>query len=122
MIIYVWKIINGMAPNLTSDIGKIETYMNSRKGLQCRRSPLMGGAPPRIATLRENSFAVVGPKLFNCVERETREFEGEFDGFKRKLDKFLSKIPDKPSLPHYTQTARSNSIIDQVAQMRLDDM
>ena len=121
MIIYVWKILCGLAPNLSSSTCRVEAFLNPRRGLLCRVPPLTSReTPAHISTLRENSFAVMGPRLFNCVKREVREYNGEFDGFKRRLDKFLRTIPDKPSLPHYVQTARSNSIIDQVCQMRLD--
>ena len=111
----------GLAPNLNSETCRIETYVNSRRGLLCRIPGLTTRETTAyISTLREHSIAVMGPRLFNCVEREVREFEGEFEVFKRKLDDFLREIPDKPALPHYFQSARSNCIIDQIAQMRLN--
>ena len=40
--------------------------------------------------------------------------------FKRRLDEFLKLVPDKPSLPgpNYCQTAKSNSIEDQLEDLR----
>ena len=120
MIIYIWKIIKGLSPNIDGT-GRVQTYTNSRYGLLCRRPPPIRGAAS-LVTLRENSFAVQGPRLFNCVSREIREYEGSLDGFKRNLDNFLREVPDKPSLPHYAQSVRSNTLVDQVAQLRLENM
>ena len=84
----------------------------------CRVPPLNTGAPVRIRTMVESSFAVRGPKLFNSLSIELRNFNGSVDGFKTRLDKFLSLIPDKPCTPGYHQPALSNSVIDQTALLR----
>ena len=68
----------------------------------------------------ENSFAINGPKLFNCLPAELRNLQGSLAQFKGKLDQFLGKVKDKPSTPGYHQPATSNSIINQLAQMRAD--
>ena len=77
-------------------------------------------ASARIVTLRESSFAVAGPKLFNALPLNLRNYSGSLDSFKSKLDKFLGGVPDKPALPNYPQSAASNSIIDQLAQLRVE--
>ena len=47
-------------------------------------------------------------------------FQGSFLTFKRKLDKFLNQVCDKPCTPGYHQPATSNTLIAQLAQMRAD--
>ena len=74
----------------------------------------------KIRSIVENSFAVNGVKLFNSLPSELRNFEGTFVAFKARLDKFLLKIQDKPCTPGYHQSAASNSIVAQLAQMRAD--
>ena len=36
IIIYTWKIITGLVPNLESQISKIQTHINVRRGLLCK--------------------------------------------------------------------------------------
>ena len=82
---------------------------------------------PAIRSLWEQSFQVNGPKLFNCLPSSIRNLSGiTVDDFKFKLDQFLSKITDEPSvegLPPsacdlYTATP-SKSIIDQSRIMKI---
>ena len=72
-----------------------------------------------MQTLRENSFCVYGPRLFNALDPELRNFDGTPDTFKRKLDSFLATIEDVPLDPSNPQVVRSNCLIDQIAQSRL---
>ena len=61
---------------------------------------------------------VMGPKLFNCIPTNLREFNGELEGFKRRLDLFLANVDDKPPQPGYTIAAGGNSIPQQLAYLR----
>ena len=56
--------------------------------------------------------------IFNSLPKELRECEGSLETFKRKLDKFLEVIPDKPPLPGYRDAAEGNSLPQQIAHMR----
>ena len=77
----------------------------------------------RIQNLREKSFHISGPQLFNILPQNIRNMtKCSIDDFKLALDKFLSKIPDEPNISgqHYTPRAcnqntgkPSNSVIDQ---------
>ena len=87
---------------------------------------------PRVTSkLRENSFLVRGPKLFNSLPKDLREFQYDstvqqqqaIDNFKRALDVYLSLMPDEPSVrSEYTKYMTgstpygdvTNSIIRQV--------
>ena len=74
----------------------------------------------KVRNMIEHSFAIQGPKLFNALPPELRNFQGAVDSFKSKLDKMLRRIYDKPCLPGYFQSSCSNSIIMQMQQMRAD--
>ena len=41
----------------------------------------------------------------------------DLEKFKEKLDKFLSLVPDQPTVPGLTCPALSNSILDQIRHM-----
>ena len=58
---------------------------------------------------REQSFMVRGPKIFNSLPQELREYGSLLpptgkserslqDGFKRKLDDYLTNLPDEPNV------------------------
>ena len=68
---------------------------------------------------QENSFAVRGPRLFNAMPVDIRNYVGDIDGFKRILDVYLAGVPDRPCLPGYPQPAASNSLLDQIVQLRV---
>ena len=87
---------------------------NPRLGRYCVLPPLNRRAPMYVQTLRENSFSVHGPKMFNELDQELRNFNGSLPTFKFKLDKFLSTIEDRPYDPMEPQVAPSNSLRDQI--------
>lgn len=120
-ILYVWKILSGMVPNVShNERDGVRSTNNPRRGRLCAIPPLNNRAPARIISLKEASFAVRGPRLFNCLPRYLRDLGGSLEAFKRQLDGFLATVPDRPMLPHYYQGATSNSIIDQLAYGRLN--
>ena len=115
-IIYIWKIIQNLAPNLT--INPVTTIKSERRGVYCNIPPVRHtGCSAKVSTIRENSFAIRGPRLFNSLPREIRELtDVSVDTFKRSVDKFLSMIPDMPSVPGYAgrRPAKSNSLLDMI--------
>ena len=118
IVIYIFKILSGVVPNMTNEGYQISTYNNARRGLLCRIPPISTGAMAKFKSMKERSFAVRGPMLFNSIPADIRNLELSVDSFKAKLDKFLGVIPDKPSLPNYAQTAQSNSILEQLSVLR----
>ena len=120
LILYVYKIINRLAPNLRDDRFAIKPYYSVRGDKLCR-IPIVSRSPSaKIRSMVECSFAVNGAKLFNCLPSQLRNHQGSFDSFKYRLDKLLEKIHDKPCTPGYHQSAPSNSIGAQLDQMRAD--
>ena len=115
-IIYTWKILEGKSPNCG-----IESKIHERLGRICEIPQIKNNCKKSIQTLRENSFQINGPKLFNCLPKQLRNKKGcSIDEFKTELDLFLENIPDEPKSDGYIPTAcnqvtarPSNSIIDQ---------
>ena len=114
-IIYVWKIMQGMVPNLTSS-DRIKCSDSLRLGRFCQIPSLNHSAPRYVQTLRENSFCVHGPRLFNVLEKNLRDFNGSLDTFNKNLDKYLDTVEDVPIDPTEPQVVASNSLLDQAAQ------
>ena len=70
---------------------------------------------------RIDPFQLSGPKLFNSLPKEVRNFKGDLNLFKEQLDTFLTNIPDEPKgiglIPRATDIALSrpsNSLINQI--------
>ena len=121
-ILYSKKCLMGMVPNygikLAGDAG--------RRGCTLEVPPHKG-VYMRHRTLREKSLLVEGPRLFNCLPRQLRDHTGTYKGFKAVLDKFLSIIPDEPSVGDLLAGSinqlclPSNSIRDWILQLKLEN-
>ena len=120
LILYTFKIIKGMVPNLMEESLKITFDYKGRRGLLCNIPLINTGAMAKYKTMKDNSLAVRGPMLFNCLPLNVRDLNLSLLAFKRRLDEFLKVIPDKPSLtgPQYAQTAKSNSIEDHLEDVK----
>jgi hypothetical protein len=109
---------------LTPNCG-IETTHSDRRGREVKIPPFKG-IRVQIQTLREASFQVHGPRLFNSLPKSVRSTTNVTEEeFKSSLDKFLEKLPDEPKVGNYVpsacniQTASpSKSIIDLAKTMR----
>ena len=117
-VMYVYKVMMGIAPNLEDERFKIKTRYNERRGLLCEVPPMRSGATARIRSAVDQSFAIRGPRLFNSLPRKIRSSNLTFDSFKRQLDNFLSQVPDLPSAPNYPQAAAGNGLLEQLEQLR----
>ncbi|MPC53028.1 hypothetical protein E2C01_046912 [Portunus trituberculatus] len=77
-IINVWKTLEGKVPNETQ------------------------GSTARLRTLLHNTFTNRRTHLFNCIPKELCNLTNiTVECFKRRLDKWLSGIPDEPPTPEY---------------------
>ena len=115
-IIYVWKILEGLVPNLT---GRSQVMGRStiRLGRTCVVPPVVTAAKNRSQRLREGSFCVKGPMLFNSIPSHLRNMTGvSHVEFKKELDKFLKTIADEPLMCGYTarRRAESNSLLHMI--------
>ena len=110
----------GIVPNFGRHDLKLEFYgMGTRLGKRCVLPALVRS---REGTLREKSFMVRGPNLFNSLPSNIREYQGSLEGFKRKIDNFLESIPDRPPTPGYHDAAGGNSIPRQIAHLRAQQL
>ena len=119
-IIYVWKVIHGVAPNC----GIKWTGCEERRGRMCEIRPIRGKSLAQ--NLRRQSFQVAGPKLWNCLPKNVRNFRGSQIDFKETLDHFLSKVPDEPKADGLIPGAvdglsgkQTNTLIYQVARRKV---
>ena len=118
-IFYTWKSLNGKVPSLGFTMIDHPKY-----GRQINISKITGSVQS-IRTKREKSIFGQGPILNNCLPRCIREYTGDFDGFKRIVDIFLSLIPDRPCLKGYcnnnmdSNQKESNSITVWIRNLRL---
>ena len=113
-IIYIFKILKKVVPNFNNEQHKIQSYFNPRRGLLCKIPPINTHSLGRYKTLKDLSFVVRGPKLFNVLPFELRDLSLSPDRFKSNLDRYLSRVPDRPCLPNYDgQNVDTNSIIHQ---------
>ena len=120
LILYVYKIILGITPNLEDVRFKIRTTYSERRGLSCVLPPIKANATGRIKTAVERSFAVRAPKLFNSLPKAIRSSSLSFNTFKAQLDILLGKVEDSPSFPNLRPRAISNSLLDQFELMKRD--
>ena len=112
-IIHTWKVLEKKVPNCG-----IQESTSLRRGRECTIPALKGS--PAMQNLRDQSFQVTGPRLFNSLPRHIRDTsKATVDEFKEKLDKFLAVLPDEPKIgemiPHIcdkTSANPSNSLID----------
>ena len=98
-----------------------------RHGRKCHIPSINKKAKQSVKTLREQTFQVHSPQLFNALPINVRnETKCSVDDFKMKLDKFLESIPDEPNVGGLipgasTLEARaSNSLVDQVRRVHMD--
>ena len=87
----------------------LQFYDTSRFGKRCRRK-LYKSKRVHVKTIQHNSFASIGPALFNCVPKQIKEKESLLS-FKTALDKFLRSVPDEPPISGYPNQ-NGNTILE----------
>jgi len=113
-ILYVWKILENLVPNIASEGKDGFTKVHSaRNGVFVKLPPFKTSIPPKLRKLREGTLQIHGAKLFNSLPKEIRGLTGcSLHKFKQNLDAFLSTIQDKPLLKGYPSSfAQSNSLV-----------
>ena len=103
-IIYLWKVLEGLVPNVNN---KITSTLHARLGRKCVVPRVPNG---KLGKIREASLAVHGAKLFNVLLKPLRNMSGvKLDTFKSALDRYLKAIPDEPTLVGYTACRRADT-------------
>jgi hypothetical protein len=67
-----------------------------------------------VKRARDASLQVKGSNLFNLIPLELRGISGTVDQLKSGLDKWLSSIPDQPTVGSRQRAAKANFLLDQV--------
>ena len=90
--IYIWKLLEDMVPNF----GITHAY-NKRFGRYCVVPKVRSAASQCVQTIRFNSLAVNGPRIFNSLPISLRnKSKCSVESFKTALDKYLKSVPDEP--------------------------
>jgi hypothetical protein len=118
-ILYIWKVLEGLAPNCG-----IEESNSDRAGRQCSLPKIKAKTRHKIKTLRNQSFQIHGPQLFNTLPKHLRNMKRcSVLEFKEKLDQYLTLIPDQPIIGNLIPStcdlfslSPSNSLIDQIRE------
>ena len=104
--IHMCKIPHG----LTSNDLQITLVDNNRHRTIAKVPPLQRGCKMRHRSLQENSFAMMGPRIWNSIPGHIRKWD-TLDQFKKHLTTFLLKVPDKPPI-RGCSSPNSNCILD----------
>ena len=96
-VIYVWKILEKLVPNL-SGCSKITSKETLRSGRLCNiPSSLKSNVSNKLQSVRDSSFCVNGPNLFNALPSHIRNMTNVgLSTFKAELDRYLTTVADEP--------------------------
>ena len=110
-IIYVWKILENLVPNINESDG-IKPVFLPRLGRLCFIKSKVSTAPASLQNMRHNFLATHGAILFNSIPKDLRNLSNcSVTSFKKQLDRYLSQLPDEPVIRGYTACNNvSNSI------------
>ena len=109
-IIFVWKIAQQLVQGYNMDF--VHNPRRGRLALVHQASPQT--STPAVKKARDASLQVKGSKLFNLIPKELRDMSGTVLQFKGRLDKWLSSVPDQPTVNGRQRVAQTNSLLDQV--------
>lgn len=111
-IIYVWKILEGLVPNVNN---QITATINHRLGRGCNICS-------HTNKLKDQQISGIGVLLFNLMPRRIRDVTNQdLATFKSTLDKYLLQLPDEPHIPGaYVRRSKTNSLVDVVKTWRMD--
>ena len=101
IIIYVWKILENIVPNL---VKPLQFYVSDRRGRLCSVSHVRLG---HTGSLAYSSFRWKGIRMFNSLPMHIRNITACHPSvFKKQLDLHLSPMLDCPCTPNF------NNILD----------
>ena len=66
--------------------------------------------------MRRNSFPIRGPEIFNCLPAHIKDLIISQKTFKKRLDKFLSLIPDKLQIGEGSKIFHSKKLDNMIRQ------
>ena len=119
-MIFLWKISQGLVQGYSLPFTR-----SGRRGRFLVPRHINANTPSQIRRATEASLAVKGAKLFNLLPQYIRNMNASNPAevllFKNKLDTFLGKVPDQPTIPGRPRAAETNSLIHQLPRLLLLD-
>ena len=82
---------------------------SERRGIRALVPALTRGATAKAQRMFDDSFAVMGPRLWNCIPAATTRIS-KLSTFKTSLGRFLDQLPDRPPTVGYP-SIHNNSIL-----------
>ena len=113
MILNTWQQIEGQRGNLMN----FELNERSRHRT-IKATRVKWNRNSKNSTLVYNSQVLKMMRLFNIPEYLRNITGVKVETFKRKLDKWLSLVPDTPIIDNYKAAAESNSLVHQASHAR----
>ena len=111
--IFLWKLSQGLVCGYN-----IEFKSDARRGRMAVQKTVNWHCPAAIRNARESSLGVKGVRLFNSLPQEIRDISSDkVQKFKSALDKFLSTVPDEPTVAGRVRAAETNSLLHQLPRM-----
>ena len=121
-VIYIFKILQGLVPN-----PGILSYSNLIRGRMVTIPKPNSICSNKATKMRDQSLWTHGGKLFNLLPANIRNCTESLDIFKKKLDHFLTDIPDHPCSPglypepiSQVSNKNSNSLVDWIRFLKID--
>ena len=110
MIIFLWKISQNLVKGYS-----VPFITSERRGRTIVPHQVIARAPAAVRRARESSLSVKGARIFNLLPVTIRNIDSEnVQTFKTELDKFLSLVPDQPTIPGHARAAETNSLLHQI--------
>ena len=119
-ILYLWKVAEKIVPPISSDSNIVKEHPRNGRTFNV---PLTNNSlPAHTKRARDSSLVVHGSKLFNVLPKCVRNITNcSVLEFKRKLDDYISRIPDHPSVSGSTN-ANSNSLVAAVPHYEREEL
>ena len=111
-VIYLWKTIEGLVPPL----GLNPTW-NPRRGRTVKPVDVARNAATWVRNAKAHSFRHESVRMWNLLPIGIRNTTHvSVDAFKRRLDNYLTNIPDQPRLPSLTSQCitTSNCLLEMI--------
>ena len=91
---------------------------SERRGRMILPNKEVRSCPAAVRHARESSLGVKGAQVFNLLPASLRNINSkQAETFKTSLDKFLSKVPDQPTVGGLVRASESNSLLHQIPMM-----
>ena len=87
----------------------LQFTFHDRRGICANVKPLSNYSG-KSQTLYDNSFAIMGPRLWNLVPKQIQFINTSVEDFKCKLSQFLDLFPDQPPTSGYSRI-NNNSLL-----------